>query len=118
MHAVIVGLSDETYEKLIALCSERMDHSWLATRLLEQAIFESPAPGQCKACGEVFFRDVRKPGHPRAYCSDPCRDEGYRARKQRYWRKKGRSWREKQRGKAGSRSPRVRSSTWPTSDSP
>jgi hypothetical protein len=118
MHAVIVGLSDQTYEKLIALCTADMDHSWLATHLLERAIYDAPAPGHCKLCGEPFFRDVRKIGPPPVYCSDPCRVKGYQERKVRWWRKKGAAWRVKQRGRPGSRSPRVRSSTWPTSDSP
>lgn len=100
MHAVIVGLSDATYEKLIALCTDDMDHSWLATHLLERAIVDAPAPGRCKICGGGVFRDQRKIGPPRVYCSDPCRTKGYQERKARWWRKKGRTWREKRPGRA------------------
>ena len=93
MHAVIVGLSDATYSKLVALCTQGMDHSWLATHLLERAIYEAPTPGRCKMCGSDFFRDPHRKGPPLVYCSDPCRVQGYAARKRRWWHKKGGSWR-------------------------
>jgi hypothetical protein len=93
MHAVIVGLSDETYDHLVALCTQGLDHSWLATKLLEDAIHQSPQPGVCRECGEPFFVESSHRGHPYAYCSDACRKKGYQARKLRWWRKKGKAWR-------------------------
>jgi hypothetical protein len=100
MHAVIVGISDETYSKLIALCTQGLDHSWLATHMLERAIYEAPSPGLCKMCGGPFFKDRHKKGHPFVYCSDECREKGYLARKMRWWQgRKGNAWRAKRKGK-------------------
>jgi hypothetical protein len=92
-----------------------MDHSWLATHLLERAIYDAPAPGHCKLCGEPFFRDVRKIGPPPVYCSDPCRVKGYQERKVRWWRKKGRRMEGEATWKIGIPGIPGRSSTWPTS---
>lgn len=108
MHAVIVGLNDETYAKLIGLCTSGLDHSWLATHLLERAVYDSPVPGRCKTCGGPFWKDIHAKGHPVVYCSDPCREKGYQARKMRWWRsKKGGAWRAKTRtGKSARRASR------------
>ena len=101
MHAVIVGISDETYDKLVALCRGGIDHSWLATRLLERAVYDEPVPGRCKQCAGEFFQKARQKGRPLVYCSEECRKAGYQERKMRWWRTKGRRWRK---GRAGVRS--------------
>src|SRR3954453_24003908 len=91
MHAVIVGVSDPTYAKLCALAAQAQitDHSWLATHLLEQAVQEAPVPGTCQGCGQPFAV-APTPGGQIRYCSDICRQKGYRARKRRWWRSRAR----------------------------
>lgn len=101
MHAVIVGLSDPTYEKLVSLCTDGLDHAWLATRLLEEAIYNAPTPERCRMCGGPFFRDIHKIGPPAVYCSDECRAEGYQARKARWMRRKRVGWKATASGRRG-----------------
>lgn len=98
MHALIVGISDEAYEKLIALSGNRIDHSWLATHLLEDAVSDAPRPGVCKMCGDPFFVRGHPIGRPRLYCSEKCQKAGHQERKRRWWRRKGKAWREKSHG--------------------
>jgi len=97
MHAVIVGLSDPIYEKLVALCKQagNLDHSWYATHLLEEAIANAPLPGHCKGCGTAFAQQAGKIGPPYRYCSEKCREKGYRERKLRWWKKRGKHARDR-----------------------
>lgn len=52
-------------------------------------MLDDPYPPDCTVCGDplpnstapTLFRDAVKPGRPRLYCSDKCRQAAYRDRK-------------------------------------